>query len=484
MTRSLRNLSISIIAYALVFCVVLLSAEGASGTLAALVSTFLLCATVAMIVFMMRGRSGSTGMDIRTPTSLYGVFYGLYYALPALAFVADPQIDENDGLLIAASIVIGLVSFVAGAKLIPQRALLVHTERFTLSDTVALRNLCIAGVILIAYSYAWRMSNGTFFNQARYYEQDSTIIDSIRNVYTQQLQLPIIILLGLLTTSRFADIQKQARVFLLVYAAGLTTILVLSSQTRPAVTAIVFAFIAFQFRVGRSPSVRSIIAIAVLSIFAVLIVQGLRIVAKDEFASAPNQLMFALENAIPSLRTTLGDDLYRGETKEKVLARAVGNVQFLGEVIHEVNQRGGPFYGQGIAAGIAGVVPRVLWPEKPQAKPPQIVAQELLLFPATYDAPLGPLSQFYLEGGWIGIIVGYLVLGIFIAWLTLRTLKAGTPGWWIALSLTWGHLSNLELETCIGLLETLRGALATYVLFRLIAMTGKVMSGAKATRHL
>lgn len=60
-------------------------------------------------------------------------------------------------------------------------------------------------------------------------------------------------------------------------------------------------------------------------------------------------------------------------------------------------------------------IPRVLWPEKPVIRIGPYVAQEILEFNNRSGAPPSAIGEFYINFGWLGVIFGMAILGIFAA---------------------------------------------------------------------
>ena len=424
-------------------------------------------ALVVLMTIDLQRLDGRLQIGLSRPAALFAIFYALYYLIPHLIVTLQGGWEENDDMVTAGLILLGYSAWMIGSRLGGNNPTLTQCARFSVSRNGALGLLaiCVLGVVGVAYGFAWRISEGIFFNQARYFEQAATVVDSFRFVFLAQIQLPIILLLGMLSAGRFLEVKAIAGTLLLTYGAGLSVLLIMSSQTRPAVSAALFTVLALKFGASDSVGMRRLLAVAAVGAFGIVVVQSLRTSAKDDFAGAENQLIFALKNAFSKTSETIGDAESRRAAESAVLTRASGGVQFLSEIWREVEARGGPLYGKGIAQGLPSLIPRIAWPDKPATVPPQIVAQELLGFPITYDASLGPVTQFYLEGGWPGVFGGFVLLGWFVAWLTRNALAKGQIGWWLALSFTWGHISNLEMEVGLGLATALRSAVAAYLLW-------------------
>lgn len=436
---------------------------------------FVLVAGVgALIAFGLVVENGYLGIDLAHPTQLYGLCYLQYYVVPFLVLLFASELPHGNELALALSIAIGYVAWVAGSG-IWRRPAGNYTLSMSGAQALALFAMCLGGIALVAYMYAWRISQETFFNQARYFEFETTITDSIRSVFAQQIQIPIILILGLLASGVHAGIANAARRALWVYGLGLSLVLILSSQTRQALTAILFFVIAIMFYRRERLRLLHVAILVASSVAVVFAVQGLRIMRSAEFAEAPNQLQYAIENLVPeAVALVRGSDV--GIIGERLISRGGGIITFLSEIMEGVEARGRVFLGQGIMESLYSLVPRFLWEDKPSITAPQIVAQELLSFPVLYDAALSPLAQFYFEGGWMGVVVGYAALGLFMGWLTNLAFRKQSIGLWIALSFTWAQVANVELELVIGVLGVLRNALLVYLCFRFLTVLVKLIS--------
>lgn len=84
-------------------------------------------------------------------------------------------------------------------------------------------------------------------------------------------------------------------------------------------------------------------------------------------------------------------------------------------------------YGQSFAMFIVAPIPRVLWPEKPNVRLGPYVAQEILDYRNNSGAPPSAIGEFYINFGWLGIIVGMLGLGVIAALLPSIGQSATSP---------------------------------------------------------
>lgn len=468
MNRVIQKASISCIVYSVLIVAFGLVGGSEWATLPDLFSLALVGALVSMIVFDLMRPEGGFGVDISRPLPLYGLFYCLYYLAPFLVIFFLRQLPDGSSATLSILLFAGYIGWALGtrpSRRAPHRFSFKWVER---NEARGLLVICVLGIFLVAYFYFLRIQDGIFFNQAQFVTQRLTVFDSVVTVFGQSLQLPIILLLGVVSASRHTDITRLARRVLLAYGLGIAAILVLSSQTRPAITAILFYFIATRFYREGGLKMKQVALVGAMSVAAVIVVQGVRIVSADEVSSADNQLVYAAMNAIPNAVTTVSDR--QEELKERLVNRSAGGIIFLGNIVDAVDDRGKAFYGRGIAESAFSLIPRFIWPGKPEVTSPQIVAQQLLGFPVFYDASLGPVTQFYFEGGWLGVVIGFLAFGFLIAWLTARTMAGESVVSWIVLCFVWSHIANIEYEVVLGVIVTVRNALIVGLMWRLISL--------------
>ncbi|MBI4681145.1 MAG: hypothetical protein HY753_08115 [Nitrospirae bacterium] len=316
------------------------------------------------------------------------------------------------------------------------------------------------GGACIADFMSWRISQGIFFTQAKYYEQELTVVASFRDVFGMEIQSPIILFLGLLSTIQYKKIASISRVLFMVYGIGIFLILVLSSQTRPAVTALIFIFIMLKMDRKTAIKWRHIISIGLIGLAGIFFIQGVR-AQSERFALADNQLIYAVYHS--------GFDAISGlaslDTRIEIIVNRIGDgLVFLSAIIDTIKDKP-VLFGQGIVSSLYSVVPRFIWPDKPAVVPYDTIVENLLGL-WERDVPLGPITQFYIEGGWVGVIAGYFLFGWMMGIFTVRVMNSNKVGMWIILFLLWNYISNLEYELIIGMLVVFRDAVIVYLLYR------------------
>jgi hypothetical protein len=82
-------------------------------------------------------------------------------------------------------------------------------------------------------------------------------------------------------------------------------------------------------------------------------------------------------------------------------------------------------YGSTLTVAALGLVPRVLWPDKPQVGGGGTVVRDY----AGVDAPegtsvgAGQVLEFYINFGTIGVIGGFFIYGLLIGWMDLKIIE-------------------------------------------------------------
>ena len=83
--------------------------------------------------------------------------------------------------------------------------------------------------------------------------------------------------------------------------------------------------------------------------------------------------------------------------------------------------------GESFLMFLVAPIPRVLWPEKPNVRIGPYVAQEILDFRNRSGAPPSGIGEFYINFGWLGVLVGMFMLGCAAAMTKSLYLSAPDP---------------------------------------------------------
>ncbi|MCX5720879.1 MAG: hypothetical protein NT179_02475 [Nitrospirae bacterium] len=432
-----------------------------------LLSLLIITATGILIVKSHVQSSSGVCIDIARPLPFYGIFYFMYYLLPFLMLALSGQLPHENQVFIALLIFIGYVACSMGMKYGQfSENKIISSTWLGQREAQVLLVFCAVGIGLVAYAYVWRVSEGIFFNQARYYEQERTIAASVRDVFAMNLQLPIILLLGFLSTVSCRNVRVLSRVLFWSYGLGIIMVLVLSSQTRPAITALIFFLVGLKHYRNMIVGVHHALLLLALCFSVALAVQMVRLGDVEAFASSENQFLYAVKNIGSGELSRIAESM--SDVTERVSDRAGGGINFLSDVIDAIDAGESHLYGEGIGVSLHALIPRFLWEDKPSVTSPQLVAQELLNMPVLFDTALGPVTQFYIEFGWLGVAIGYFCFGWLMGKLTSRMVESPGVGMWIIFSFVWSYSVNLERELVIGIIDMFRNALFVYVPYRCI----------------
>jgi hypothetical protein len=333
-------------------------------------------------------------------------------------------------------------------------------------DARVLFALCVCAIVVIGYVYVWRDAEGIFYNQARFYEQEATTASALRDVFGMSLQLPVLLCLGLLSSVRDQFVSRWSRRLFGVYSLGIFALMVLSSQTRLAITVLVFVVISMKlYRPTFVVKWRHALVLAALGVSALLLIQGVRISITDEFLSADSQFSYAVENTISQGYS--GVNKSSDAISKNVTNRSGAGVEFLAEILDATD--GKYLYGVGVATILPSSVPRYLWPDKPIQTAPQIEYERLLGLELK-DAPLTPINQFYAEGGWAGIIVGYFIFGFLLGKFSNMAFNTTRIVVLLAFFFVWSSIVQIESEQIVGTLVILRNSFVVYLAYVILSI--------------
>jgi hypothetical protein len=418
--------------------------------------------TATLIWWSLVQREGGFAIDITQPLSLYGMFYFLYYLLPYTLLFYLGLIPSENELTISLLLLIGYAACYLGLRI--SRVRKVNKVSFAWvekRDGLVLFALCLGAICLIGYVYVWRDAEGIFYNQARFYEQDVTTASSLRDVFGMSLQMPVLLCLALLSAVKDQFVSKWSRRLFAVYALGIFALMILSSQTRLAITVLVFVVIGIKlYRPTFVVKLVHVLILAGVGICALLLIQGVRVSITDEFLSADSQFSYAVENTIS--QGYAGVNKSTETISTNVTHRSGAGVAFLSEIVDATDSR--YLYGRGVVTILPSSVPRYLWPDKPVQTAPQI-EYERLLGMEIKDAPLTPINQFYAEGGLFGVVVGYLVFGWLLGKFSNIAFKSKRIGVLLAFFFVWSSIVQIESEQIVGTIVTLRNWIVVYVAY-------------------
>jgi len=404
-------------------------------------------------------------ITLNKPINFYAFFFALYFVLPSLFSFYDKSISNENLSLISFFYLFSFFSFYLGIKKSKIKEIpFLRDKYFSRNEGRALLLICIILIIAIIYYYYWRISENIFFNHAYMYDQRTDLASSIRDVFIQSAQLPLIILLGLLTKVNDNKIAHQGKLLLFSYSIGITFIYTLSSQTRPAITALILLVVSVSFYKHYQLKLVKSFVILFLSIFIVTAIQAQRIALKEKLIMSSNQLSTALDFIINGTLSTISENNY---DKSIIRSRAEGSVLFLSDIIDKFDEGYSPLFGKSTLIGLSGIIPRFIYPEKPIVTSPQLVVKGLLNMPLIDDA-LTMVNQFYVEFGTIGLFLGFLIFGFLMGKYFNYLQGKNSIGPFIFFSFFICQVIQMEQEFVIALLGFIRNSVIIYFIFLIL----------------
>src|SRR6185312_15015898 len=156
--------------------------------------------TALLSVSLLVSRAGrDIELDLRTPLNLFILFYLAYYLLGNWISVLSNAEARRNGLYISVLTAVGLGCFLTGARLLRHKY---SSNSFYLnaSQRRALLIFCITATALLVWYYAWHISIGAFYTHVDY-TVDTTVFAGLMETAVAPLQLPLVLLLGLILRS-------------------------------------------------------------------------------------------------------------------------------------------------------------------------------------------------------------------------------------------------------------------------------------------
>ncbi len=430
-----------------------------------IISLFSINIVPVFVILYMFNTKKTIDINFNNIIFFFGIFYTLYFILPfyIVIFFLNTITDINL-LIISSLITVGFICFSFGIKYIMKNSIDIFANKnFNQKESVPLLIICVMLILLVIYYWIWRINNNIFYNQAFFYEQSPNLLSSFRDVFIQSTILPLIVLLGLLNKSSSPRILKFAKFIFISYSISTIILYTLSSQTRPAITAILLFIASLQIFTKVKIKIFKSIMLLIFGIVIIVSIQGQRHIFNQNLVNSRNQFVTATNNIFQSTtQAFLFSQIFVGDVSN----RASGNILFLSDIIDKTNEKG-YLYGEGIFLTLEGLIPRVLYNNKPVITSPQIIVKSLLGLPLEDDS-LTAINQFYVEFGFMGIIVGFFTLGYFLAKYLIYLSKKNTLAPFIFFSFIISQLILMELELITGLLGALRNAAVVYIFYIII----------------
>jgi hypothetical protein len=397
--------------------------------------------------------------NLNNPLAFYSAFFFLYCPLPFVVLLFTGTMPSDNGVTIAALMLLSYGAMWLGVRVAERRSTRTMSIRLVGSDATILYGLCLLAIGLIVYVYIWREQNGVFFSHSRYYEEALTASSAFRDVFVAQLQLPVILLLGVAAAQTSSRWAKAARRTLYGYTIALFVVCVLASQTRLAITALIFCLAAIRLYSPRQIGARHVVVAAGAGVLGLVLIQVVRVVINDRYAAAKHQASFAVEEALPTAWRALraGGDV-EGAITGQVVSRSGGAISFLSDIINATRIRGGYVGLNPIFESLPTLIPRVVWPQKPPTVSPPLVIESQLGLMAN-DAPVMATTEFFVMFGITGVAIGYALFGFALALVSRYSVSSRHVGFWILGIFLWSHVVQVEQEIVLGSLSALRNGL-------------------------
>ena len=93
-------------------------------------------------------------------------------------------------------------------------------------------------------------------------------------------------------------------------------------------------------------------------------------------------------------------------------------------IIEEIDRTDGYLYGISYVRFGVALIPKVIWPNKPDARNSYFVADEILDSRTGSGIPPNAVGELYMNFGWFGVVFGMILAGAFSAWIWQRFLSA------------------------------------------------------------
>lgn len=398
------------------------------------------------------------------PLAVYSAFYFLYYvAVYFLAFFSA-RIPTHNEAKIAVLILLGYLGVWCGLAMNGKSRR--GPIRLTFSQAQAMFLVAYFCVAMVLVHYTWLfVAMAYYYTHAKPFTQPATVAASFAYVFAGSFDLPLILLLGLLTKVNDPALARRARRFLWAYVPVLLFVFITRSQFRLTVTALVFVLMSVQLGRAELPKLRYWAMVGALSALALVVIQAARfVVSEKNLSSSDDQVLTSARASLAGLRPALNER--EPEIETSVLQRATLPTQFLSDIIDATD--GGRPHTHGAVAleTIKSFLPRAMWPGKPTIVSTQLRIERELGLPELDNSP-GPINEFYAEFGALGVVLGYAAFGWLLGFLTRSAMSSNRVLGWFILFWLWSAVAIVETDLISGVLTAFRQALVVYLIYRL-----------------
>lgn len=404
-----------------------------------------------------------TGIDVsmnRIPR-LFGLVFTLYYIPSLYLYVFDEATPHRYILQVAAYTVLGYLGWRIGMALFEPRRPIPFTARFTVRQQTALMLLCWVAFLALMAGYVLRIETGTYFTHAIESDYVMSPVESMISAFVQPFEAPLMLLPLLL------DDTRGRRWFRWMTYGILLVLHMTAGEFRLVLTDIIILVAALQVIRGLKITWPKVFVSCGLLAAGLALIQVTRLVSLAQGVTGQNGIGYSMGLVVTAVTHPAETSQMLSEAQTNSASRADLLPAFLAKIIDKT-EAGYPYdYGNIMLQTMSGLIPHVLWPDKPPVDSLQLLLMHKYDLPGIDDSP-GILSSYYAFGGPIAVFVWLFAFGAALQWLANRTMRKNTVGLWILF--TWVLCSVLFTEQDLegGLLTNLRHCLVAFCIYQAI----------------
>ncbi len=434
------------------------------GPLNVLLLVVFLSASFYIAIFPIRRIRINNLASITDPRIWMPISFAVYLlAYPVISIVFDARYSSYKYLVpqIILATSLGIISLQLGLHSVKQRVS-TRGNRIKLDRYSPLIVLFLALVIHL-YWWFWRIKSGYFFTHAAAYIPEVNIETGIRDILGKaSLFIPSCILAFICKKKLWN--KKICFCSFALYSFLIGILFLLSGAIRDFFWffLLTLALLLYLIHPRKVKSLFLGVVILLVVIASIALVYSMRQISSRIYKS-DRQLSYIVTN----IDSVVSEGYRSGWVKETPIDRIFMTNEFFYQTIRAINENGSFGYGTYTFSTVPIVVPRLLWPKKGIVTDTEQIIQRKVLKVFEYDAGLTPLTQFYAEGGLIGVILGFFFLGL-VASGTHRicfSINIGISGlifWVVILGSVIQWEGNLPIRLLTGVRNGFVYALFTY----------------------
>jgi hypothetical protein len=210
----------------------------------------------------------------------------------------------------------------------------------------------------------------------------------------------------------------------------------------------------------------------VITIACFGIIREMRALNRGDLGKSENQLVTSAELA---QKTVQSSNPFGHIISESTVNRAAGSISLLSDVI-EAHERGYDFiYGEMFVNSLFNLIPRAVWAEKPALESFQTQIRRHFGL-RIIDDPASLLIYLYANGGGLAVLAGFYCLGWVLAKLSEIMESTAKVAAWVFSVFIWTSVLQIEQETVLLTLSTLRTAVVVVVGYKMSHMVFTLLS--------